>query len=72
MRLLVLLALFASTASEPLVRDTDLLRLNEACESLGGLHQAWGGSLTVHAQCGNGIKVTLHASHMPRRVDQRP
>jgi hypothetical protein len=72
MRLLVLLALLSSSASDQLFQDKVLERLNDTCRALGGVGPVSYRHDAVSAECRDGLKVTIYRSPVEHTVDDAP
>jgi hypothetical protein len=63
MRAIVLLALLSATGSEPSLHDIYQQKFDDACRALGGVRQVWYDVDAAHAECSQGMKITLYAVH---------
>jgi hypothetical protein len=62
MRVLFLLALLFASGSVSPMREPNLQKLNDACRSLGGVRELRYGTSAVHAECREGLKITVYTS----------
>jgi hypothetical protein len=69
MRGLILLALLSATGSEPSIPEIYIQKLNDACRSLGGVGQVSRGAGVVHAECRDGLKITVYTSPGQYSID---
>jgi hypothetical protein len=70
MRVLFLVALLSASGSAPPMTEPYLQKLNDACRSLGGVRELRYGPSAVHAECREGLKITVYPSAARDGIDE--